>query len=60
MIKTMTYDMRTNKEYPSSDLKYVTFFDEDGILRGIQDWIKLRYELTVTNDEGDKVVIELK
>ncbi|HFL2422485.1 TPA: hypothetical protein ACG3H7_002584 [Clostridioides difficile] len=60
MIKTMTYDMRTNKEYPSSDLKYVTFFDEDGILRCIQDWIKLRYELTVTNNEGDKVVIELK
>ncbi|MCC0642233.1 hypothetical protein [Clostridioides sp. ES-S-0049-03] len=60
MIKVVAYDMRTNEEYPSNKLKYVTFFDEDGILRGIQDWIKLRYELNVTNDEGDKLVIELK
>ncbi|MDU6995998.1 MAG: hypothetical protein E6356_14145 [Terrisporobacter othiniensis] len=60
MIKVIAYDSRNGKEYDSYELKDITFFDENGILRGIQCFIKLKYELIVTNEDNEDVKIEIR
>lgn len=60
MIKIIAYNSVTGEKYNPNELQYITFFDENGVLRGRQDWIKLRYELKLFNDEDEVTKIEIK
>lgn len=60
MIKVIAYDSRNGKEYDSYELKDITFFDENGILRGVQYFIKLKYELNMFDEYGEDVKIEMQ
>lgn len=60
MIKVTAYNDKTGEKYNPGELQYITFFDENGILRGNQDWIKLKYELKLFNDEDEITKIEIK
>lgn len=60
MLKVIAYDSRNGIKYNPSELQYITFFDENGILRGKQEWIKLNYELKLFNDEDEITKIEIK
>ncbi|MGL5189108.1 MAG: hypothetical protein ACRC7S_05530 [Cetobacterium sp.] len=54
MIKIIAFNKITGKEYKSSELNYITFIDDYGVLRGMQSYIGLKLEISEDEDDDEK------